>query len=52
LLNIRVHNETLSVVAVRVDNPDRAAVSKAETQPQLQPVLLRLSAMISQRFFK
>jgi hypothetical protein len=54
-LFIRAHNETLPVVAMRVSNPDRSPVgiivrplaSIAETQPQLQPALLRLSAMIS-----
>jgi hypothetical protein len=50
LLFIRMHNETLSV-AMRVSNPDCSPVeSNAETQPQLQPALLKLSAMISQYF--
>ena len=45
------HNKAFSVVAVRVSNPDRSPFeSIAETQPQLQPALLRLSAMISQYF--
>ena len=40
-LFIRVHNETLSVVAMRVNNPDRSpSESIAETQPQHQPALL------------
>jgi hypothetical protein len=30
-LFIRAHNETLSVVAMCVDNPDRAAVATLET---------------------
>jgi hypothetical protein len=40
-------------VLLRVDysNPDRSPVAiTAETQPQLQPALLRLSAMISRYF--
>jgi hypothetical protein len=41
-----MHNETLSVVAMRVSNPDRSPLeSIAATQPQLQSALLRLSAM-------
>jgi len=48
-LFIRTHNETLCVVAMRVCNPDRSPLeSIAETQRQLQPALLRLSAVISQ----
>jgi hypothetical protein len=36
---------------MRVDNPDRSpSESITETQPQLQPALLSLSAMISQYF--
>jgi hypothetical protein len=46
---IRVHNETLSVVAgasaIQIIRPRESTVA---TQPQLQPVSLRLSAMISQ----
>jgi len=50
-LFIRVHNEAIPVVAMCVRNPDcPAAESIAETQPQLQPAFLRLSAMISQYF--
>src|ERR1700720_2561345 len=46
---IRTHNETLSIVAMRVQivGPQE---SIAETQPQLQPALLRLSAMSSRYF--
>jgi hypothetical protein len=48
-LFIRTHNETFSVRAMCVFNqiirPSRVT---AETQPQLQPALLILSAMISQ----
>jgi len=44
--SLTCHNETLSV-AMRIYNPDRSpAKPPAETQPKLQPVLLRLSAMI------
>ena len=50
-LFIGVHDKTLSVVAMCVDNPDCSPFgSIAETQPKLQPALLRLSAMISQYF--
>ena len=49
-LLIGVHNETLSVVAVRVNNPDRTPLRINDTQPQLQPAWLRLSAMIFQYF--
>src|SRR5260370_26931710 len=50
-LLIRMHNETLSIVAVCVSNPDCSPIgSIAETQPQLQPALLRLSARTSQYF--
>jgi hypothetical protein len=50
-LFVRVRNETLPVAAMRVCDPDRSpAESIAETQPQLHPALLRLSAMISQYF--
>jgi hypothetical protein len=42
-----MRNETLSVVAMRVNNPDvRPLESTAKTQPELQPALLRLSAII------
>ena len=48
---IRANNGPLSVVAMRVCNPDRSPVeSIAETQPQLKPALPRLSAMISHYF--
>jgi hypothetical protein len=41
----------LSIVAMRVSNPDVCPLQPtADTQPQLQPALLRLSAMISQYF--
>jgi hypothetical protein len=47
-------NPVEAVAAVRVNNPAiqivRPLESIAETQPQLQPTLLRLSAMISQYF--
>jgi hypothetical protein len=46
---IRSHNETLSV-AVCIYNEDRPLESIAETQRQLLPALLRLSAIISQYF--
>jgi hypothetical protein len=43
--------ETLPVAAMCVSNKDRLALqSTADAQPQLQPALLRLSAMISQYF--
>jgi len=50
-LFIRVHNEALTVAAMRVTNEDRspAGIHSLYTA-QLQPVLLRLSAMISQYF--
>jgi len=43
-LFIRSHNETLSIVAMRVCNPDRVRPleSIAETQPQLQTALIIL----------
>jgi len=47
-LLIRTHNETLSIVAMRVSKIVRPPESTAETQPQLNAALLRLSAMISQ----
>ena len=45
-LIIRTHNEALSVATMRVCNPDCSpfAIQSAETQPQLHPALLRLSA--------
>jgi hypothetical protein len=49
-LFIRTHNEMLSVVAMSAIQIVRPAESRAETQPQLHPALLRLSAMISQYF--
>jgi len=50
-LFIRTQNEPLFVVAVRVSIPDRRPLeSITETQPKLQPALLRLSAIISQYF--
>ena len=46
-LFIRTHNETRSVAAVCVSNPDRSPVAIiAETQPQLQLALLRFSAAL------
>jgi hypothetical protein len=47
-----MHNETLSVVSVSVSNEELFAREDltVATQPQLQPALLRLSAMISQYF--
>jgi len=51
-LFIRTHNETLSAAAMRVSNPDRSPlrIKGLTRSPQLQPALLRLSAMISQDF--
>jgi hypothetical protein len=47
-----VHNETLSVVAVRISkNIVCPLESTVETQPQLQPALLRLSPMIPNTSF-
>jgi hypothetical protein len=40
-LFIRVHNETLSIVAIQIVRPSR---SRADTHPELQPAFLRLSA--------
>jgi hypothetical protein len=53
-LFIRSRNEPLSVVAMRVCNPDRVRPleSIAETRPKLQPAALSLSAMISQDFIR
>src|SRR4051812_16169698 len=49
---IRVHNETFSLPTC-VCNPDRCpAESLAATYPQLNPALLRLSAMLSQYFMR
>jgi hypothetical protein len=46
-----VRNETRSVVAMNIYNPYYSpSLVTAETQPQLQPALLSLSAMISQYF--
>jgi len=47
-----MHNETLPIVAMRVNQIQivRPSESMADTQPQLHPALLRLSAMISQYF--
>jgi hypothetical protein len=39
----RTHNETLSVAAMRVGNPDRSLVKSIAETFQLQPALLRLS---------
>jgi hypothetical protein len=48
-LFIRSRNEPLSIIPMRVNDPDRCPLeSIAKTQPQFQPALLRLSAMISQ----
>jgi hypothetical protein len=45
------HNKTFSVVAMCINNPDHTPFAiTADTQPQLHPALLRLSAMISQYF--
>jgi len=47
-LFIHTHNEALTVVTMRVNNPDRSSSeSTAEAQPQLPPALLRLSPIIS-----
>src|SRR5882724_8304497 len=46
-----MHNETFSVVALCASNKlIRPREATIETQPQLQPALLRLSAIISQHF--
>jgi hypothetical protein len=48
---MRPHNDTLSVVAiVSAIQIVRPLESIADTQPQLQPALLRLSAIISHYF--
>jgi hypothetical protein len=48
-LFIRMHNETLSIVAMRACNKDRSPVGiHCCDTAQLLPALLRLSAMISQ----
>src|SRR5439155_2782801 len=45
-------DETLSL-AMGINDPDCAPLSsRAETQPKLNPALLRLSAMISQYFMR
>jgi hypothetical protein len=45
------HNETLSVIGMRVSNKDCPPLeSTTNTQPQLQPALPRLSAIISEYF--
>ena len=50
-LFVGVNNKAPSVAAMRVCNPDCLPVGiQADTQPQLQPALLRLSAMTSQNF--
>jgi hypothetical protein len=47
---IRPHDETPSA-AMGVNNPDCSpSQSRAETQPKLNPALLRLSAITSQSF--
>jgi hypothetical protein len=48
-LFIRTRDETLSIVGMRVRNPDcsPASRSRTETQPKLHPAFLSLSAMIS-----
>jgi hypothetical protein len=51
-LFIRSRNETLSVVAMRVSNPNRSPVTiHGCNTTQLQPDLLRSSAIISQFSF-
>jgi hypothetical protein len=46
---MRAHNKAFSVVAMRVSNQIvRPLESTVATQPQFEPALLRLSAMISQ----
>jgi hypothetical protein len=49
---IRTHSKLLSVAAMWVSNQNRSPmiIRAADTQPQLQPALLRLSAIISQYF--
>src|SRR5258708_6254536 len=50
-LFIRTHNETLSVVAMCISNPYYSLLAgHCQTQPQLQPDALSLSAIISQYF--
>ena len=52
-LIIRAYDETFSVVAMRVCNPNRSPVGiNCWIQPQLQPAFLTLSAMISQYFIR
>jgi hypothetical protein len=46
-LFIDVRNETPSIVAMRVSNPDRSPVNQSlRHSPHFKPALLRLSAMI------
>src|SRR5437762_10333985 len=48
---IRTHNQTLSVVTMCVCNPDSSPIRNQRLRGnQLQPALLRLSAIISQYF--
>jgi hypothetical protein len=50
---IRAHNETLSVAAMGVSNPNCGpSSSRAEIQPMLNPTLIILLAMISQNFIQ
>jgi hypothetical protein len=46
---IRAHNETLSIVAKRVSNPDCSpfAIPPLRHSPQVHPAFLRLSAIKS-----
>jgi len=47
-LFVGVHNETLSISAICIGNPDYSPVAiHSRHQPKLQSTLLRLSAMIS-----
>jgi hypothetical protein len=51
LFLIRTHNETLSIAAVRINNPDRSPFGIKSGDPAPTPTgLLRLSAMISEYF--
>jgi len=46
-LFVRTHNKTLSIAAICVSNPNRPPPeSIADTQPQVHPALLRLTALI------
>jgi hypothetical protein len=50
-LFVGMHNKAPSVAAVRICDKDRCPLELiVETQPQLQPALLSLSAMISHYF--